>query len=551
MKLLGTARRYWHTLRHLRPVQLYGRAWFRLARPRPDERPAPERRKILESWHACKRPQRQFGPARFRFIGLERELDWPSGWHDRGTPKLWRYNLHYFDDLVAVNAPERKGWHERLISSWIKDNPPIDGDGWEPYPTSLRIVNWIKWAWSGSSLSTDAVESLAVQTRWLTKRLEHHLLGNHLWANAKALVFSGCYFSGEEADRWRVRGLALIERELKEQILGDGGHFERSPMYHAIVLEDVLDLTQLCRLTELLIPAVLEERLRSAAISMLDWLSEMSHPDGEIAFFNDAAMGIAVQREHLVEYAEVLGIRTERAVSDPLKVLDESGYVRAEVGPWRLLADVGPIGPDYLPGHAHADTLSFELTLSGKRLIVNSGIDRYEPGPERLKQRGTRAHSTVEVNGVDSSEVWSSFRVARRARPIKLKVHSRTSPLQFSCAHDGYLRLPGRVGHSRRWRLDEKSLLVEDRLSGQFDRAVARFYLHPDYSATVRGDQIIATHAEMQVRIDVQGGQARLMDTLYHPEFGKRVPNQCVELTIADTECRTEFCFEPQPLEAD
>ncbi len=87
-----------------------------------------------------------------------------------------------------------------------------------------------------------ALESLALQLRWLRRRLEYHLLGNHLLCNGKALVFGRLYFEGPEADEWLRTGLAVVERELREQILDDGAHFERSPMYHLIVLEDLLDM---------------------------------------------------------------------------------------------------------------------------------------------------------------------------------------------------------------------------------------------------------------------------------------------------------------------
>src|SRR5690606_37317091 len=86
------------------------------------------------------------------------------------------------------------------------------------------------------------VHSLAVQVRWLRRCLEIHLLGNHLIANAKALVFAGLYFSGPEAHRWLATGLRILEREIAEQILPDGGQFERSTMYHALAYEDMLDL---------------------------------------------------------------------------------------------------------------------------------------------------------------------------------------------------------------------------------------------------------------------------------------------------------------------
>ena len=113
----------------------------------------------------------------------------------------------------------------------------------------LRIVNWIKWFLAAQPdqvlPSRPGSHSLAVQTRWLRSRLEWHLLGNHLFANAKALVFAGLYFDGAEAQAWLVRGCAILARELPEQILADGGQFERSPMYHALALEDLLDLLNL------------------------------------------------------------------------------------------------------------------------------------------------------------------------------------------------------------------------------------------------------------------------------------------------------------------
>ena len=148
----------------------------------------------------------------------------------------------------------------------------------------------------------------------------------------------------------------------------------------------------------------------------------------------------------------------------PCGWLRDSGYVRLAAGPAVALLDVAPLGPDYLPGHAHADTLSFELSLFGQRVIVNGGTSRYGSGPERLAERGTAAHSTVQIDGADSSEVWGGFRVARRARPRDVRVHPGLDPLppvlspaaagacagvlEVSAAHDGYCRLPGRPGLS-------------------------------------------------------------------------------------------------------
>src|SRR5439155_3503852 len=110
------------------------------------------------------------------------------------------------------------------------------------------------------------------QARWLRGRLEHHLLGNHLWANAKALVFAGAWFEGAEAERWLDTGVRLLRREFAEQILADGGHFERSPMYHAIALADVLDLCALDIALPGVLPAPAVARWRESVPRMLHWL---------------------------------------------------------------------------------------------------------------------------------------------------------------------------------------------------------------------------------------------------------------------------------------
>ncbi|KFN51442.1 hypothetical protein P873_02600 [Arenimonas composti TR7-09 = DSM 18010] len=471
--------RYWHTLRWLKPVQIYGRAWFRLARPRPDQSPPPALRIPATHWQRCARAASMTGPRRLRFLGVERELAGPGDWNRADWPKLWLYNAHYFDDLAADDADARAGWHRELMRRWIAENPPPAGNGWEPYPASLRIVNWIKWALAVEALAPEAVHSLAVQARFLRRRLEIHLLGNHLWANAKGLLFAGAFFSGDEAAGWLRKGAAILRHELDEQILADGGHFERSPMYHAILLEDVLDLLQLDRAFPGALPVDLVATLAAAAPRMLRWLRVMSHPDGEIAFFNDAAFGIAPRLAELQAYAAALGIAFDTAPLAEIEALPDSGYVRLQAGPAVLIADIAPVGPDYIPGHAHADTLSFELSLHGRRALVNGGISTYDAGPLRHRQRRTAAHNTVTVDGADSSEVWGAFRVARRARPFDVAWRREGDTLVVHGAHDGYRRLPGRVYHARTWRLDEHGLEVRDALTGRFSGATARFRFAP------------------------------------------------------------------------
>jgi uncharacterized heparinase superfamily protein len=537
--------RYFHTVRHLKPCQVYGRIFRPGSVIRPSEDLCPARREGWGRWvEPARRQASMIGSGRFRFLNDVRELDGKGSWNDRTAPKLWLYNLHYFDDLNADGARGRRQWHLELIRRWTAENPPASGNGWEPYPTSLRIVNWVKWALGGGTLSEEAVRSLAAQARWLDKNLETHLLGNHLFANAKALVFAGLFFEGAEADRWLAKGVSVLRREVPEQILPDGGHFERSPMYHSLILEDLLDLANLARAYggRAGAPACLPlAEWEATAGRMLAWLAAMRHPDGEIVLFNDAAFGIAPSPAELEGYAARLGFEPPPDPGEGVTDLPESGYIRVGKRESVAFLDVAPLGPDYLPGHGHADTLSFEWSLSADRVLVDTGVSLYESGPERLYQRGTQAHNTVAVDGEDSSEVWGSFRVARRARPFGPSIAESGRIVCVACSHDGYRRLPGKVIHRRTWTVGSNLLRIEDALEGSFRRARSRFLLHPAVAEASRAQDLLRSGMSAgewtlpsgrRVRWRVEAGEGRFEPAKYHPEFG-----------LAQDTVRLEFDF--------
>src|SRR6266568_893826 len=542
---MSEALRYWHTVRHLRPIQIYGRLWFHLIRPRVSLRPAPAVRALTSPWvPGAERVPSLLSHTRFSFLHEERELA-AHGWDDPALDKLWRYHQHYFDDLNAKNAASRLVWHSSLIEQWVRDNPPRQGTGWEPYPTALRIVNWVKWAWRGNELSHACADSLAVQARWLSRRLEGHVLGNHLFANAKALVFAGLYFHGSEAERWLQMGLGILATQADEQILPDGGQFERSTMYHALALEDMLDLCNAVRAHS----EAIDSRWQAAIAAwhtkigpMRTWLAAMCHPDGDIGFFNDAAFRAGPSPRDLDRYACQLGFPALGSLVTPIIHLRDTGYIRLQTGPAVALIDVAPVGPEYLPAHAHADTLSFELSLFGQRLFVNSGTSRYGAGAERLRQRGTAAHNTVVLDRQDSSEVWSAFRVGRRARPSGLEVLSGDT-LIVRCAHNGYERLAGRPRHAREWALSPDRLVVHDSISGEFHQAEARFHLHPAIRVHPGDAGMLRLHWPngRLATFCVTGGHVRPVPSTWHPEFGLSEPNVCLVAHFAKPVLETEL----------
>lgn len=534
---IGKVGRLWETIRHLRAEQWIGRARMRLTRPRIDHRPAPALRPPAGFWASpAERTPGLIAPTRFRFLNEEAELA-EIGWDDPDRAKLWRYHQHYFDDLVAEGAAERSAWHRVLIQAWRDQVPAGSGTGWEPYPTSVRIVNLIKWFLAGNAPDPSMLDNLAVQIRFLSGRLEYHLLGNHLFANAKALFFAGHFFQGEEADGWLATACAILKRETEEQILLDGGQFELSPMYHALALEDLLDLLNIgaaygTKLHPDLAP--LAGLWRDRAGAMFRWLAAMSHPDGALAFFNDTALDMAASASALRAYADRLGLPPGGTL-DALTWLRSSGYARLQAGDAVLICDMARIGPDYLPGHAHADTLSFELSIHGQRLFVNSGTSEYGLSAERLRQRGTAAHNSVVVAGLDSSDVWSGFRVGLRARPIDAAAGHDGDLLYAQCGHDGYRRLPGRPLHHRRWELRPGTLRISDRLDGGQHPATARYHFHPAVGASLDtprrgsfalpGDRVVRWTSSADVVLD---------PSTWHPAFGISRDTLCMVLPLKD-----------------
>ena len=528
--------RYFHTIRFLKFKQIYHKIWFHLIDPSIDYSPAANLRVLKKTF--CIPVQKKISLLnKDTFYFLNKSWSLPEiGWNgnDNTVPKLWRYNQHYFDDLNAIDASKRKLWHDQLLIHWVNNNPVGKGVGWEPYPISLRIVNWIKWHLSGNILSDSCILSLALQTRWLSKRIEKHILANHLFSNAKALIFTGLFFSSKESEIWLNKGLKIIDDELNEQVLSDGGNFERSPMYHSIFLEDILDLINISQVY----PKAIQERQVNKWIKklsdMLRWLDTMSHPDGEISFFNDSAMGIAPNLNELINYAQRLGIKYTAYKFNTVTNLSHTGYVRLTSRNAIALLDVAPIGPDYQPGHAHADTLSFELSLFGQRLLVNGGTSEYENSPVRQYERSTKAHNTVVVNNENSSEVWSRFRVARRAYPFDLIVKELENFVSITCSHDGYKRLFGKPIHKRNWQLFNSSLIITDHIMGSFKNAYAYFHFHP--SVTIVKNQNSKFNLEMSngqnIVIEAKIGKPIIQTSYYSPEFGKRIKTKCLKVTL-------------------
>lgn len=565
---LSRAALYFHTLRSLRWEQLIYRPIRRVQARLPVRASVsvtadPARTELLaravRSWwgerdrSAHLRRAREVLDGTFRFLNRAETID-PVDWSRRYVSHLWSYNLHYFDYAVDLALAWCETGDERFVErfatlaeSWIRDTEPGRGDGWEPYPLSLRTVNWIY----SLLLFGDALDgrrrarveaSLGQQLAVLEKRLEFHILANHLQKNLKALVIGGLYFEGATARRWLDRGLRLLWRELFEQVLPDGGHYERSPMYHAIALADFLEVISLLDAIGVLVPP----EVRARVSAMVDAFAVLSRPDGTLHLFNDAANGIAPTRPWIDRLSR-LAIGREVPEVEGVFQLPATGYYGTvdRANGDRIIVDCGEPGPSYQPGHAHCDLLSFELDLGGRPVVVDSGVHGYEGDPFREYSRSTRAHNTVMIAGREQSEVWGTFRVARRAVVRGARVQARDGEFSFvgECSpyHDRNTR------HRREIRLDGDIWSVVDRVDGGGGLSLQSFlHLHPDFDASWGPGHILARAQGLSIRIEpfgfdevvIKRGDRDPIQGWYFSEFGHSAPAPVIEMRVANNDGR-------------
>jgi uncharacterized heparinase superfamily protein len=510
--------RVWRTVRHLRREQVAGQLRRRLRGPAaPLAIPAdPPLRGLRARTAFLPAPAhaRFTPPARVRLLNREVDFRERVDWSFAAEGPLWSYHLHQFDWLRGpeLAAASRTG----LVLDWIAAGE--GGPGWDPHPTSLRLFAWTKLLLTPGALRCSADEearvraSLARQAATLAANLETHLLANHYLSNLLAVALAAVLFEGALARELQRRARPLVS-ELAEQIRPDGAHCERSPMYHSLLLENVLDLLNVGVDA---LDAVLADALREAASRMLGALRVWTHPDGEIALFADAAFGIAQPPGALERYAAALGV----APSGPARpgALEAVGYARLEQAPFTLIASLAGPMPAHQPGHAHCDALAFELSVAGERVVTDTGVFEYVPGPRRDLARSTRAHATLEVDGREQAELWAAHRVGGRpeVRWIDLVPGRRVAG---SCA--GWSTPDTR--HRRVFEVQDGILEIRDALEGSQRRVRFALPLAPDLGVALEGGRAhLRLRGGLGLEIALPAGVSwRVAEAPYYPEFGR------------------------------
>lgn len=475
--------RYWRTVKHLKFIQvryqLYYRLrhiWGRRTLAYDRELSVEERKLECKQWIYSNPIYKE---RTFRFLNKSKRFEKNIDWNFAAFGKLWTYNLNYFDYLLQPGMDRDTGL--MLIHDFINKYEELT-DGLEAYPISLRAINWIKFCLKFNITNHVIRKNLSLQLKRLEDNLEYHLMGNHLLENGCTLLIGGVYL---EDYKFLKRGKQILSTQLNEQILEDGAHYERSPMYHQLLLHRVMDCYNILSASAKPEEALLEV-LKTTIEQMLGWLAEVTFRNGTIPCVNDATEGIAPSTDQLESYARRLEIKTEDTT------LGESGYRMIRNSDYECFIDVGNIAPDYIPGHAHSDTFSFTLNVGDYPMIVDTGISTYDECDRRITERSTAAHNTVKINGEEQTEVWKSFRVGRRAYITKLE----EGPNNITAEHDGYEHLG--YNHRRTLKWDKEELYIKDDVMGKKKvNATAYIHFHPQINIEKMKDSVFTNDLEI------------------------------------------------------
>lgn len=526
----------WAFARHIGPAKMARRAYLT------------GKRQLYDHWGAATaaddgRPQRaappapvfpprtagvrvEGGVAELRFVGLSRRMalgrfDWKV---DQG--QLWRMHLHYLEFLEALDDA---AW-AAVVVDWIRHNGNFTRgawqDSWNSYTISIRAVVLLQELVRRSGPLARALvggveQAVFRQVDFLFRNLETDIGGNHLIKNLKALIWAGTYFGGEAAEAWLREGAERLEGEVAAQLLADGMHYERSLSYHCQVFADLLE----CRQALGTAGIWLDEPLWRMAQAVCD----LTHPDGLVTQFNDAGLGMAYSpADCLAAFERITGRRVSPRAAF---AFPEAGYYGLRGDGLYFVIDCGRIAPDDLPAHGHADVLSFELSLRGRRVFVDQGVYEYREGPRRAFARSAAAHNTLWIEGRDQAEFFGAFRCGRRPDVVVLQHDMEEGRLELEGSHDGYAHVWPGTTHCRRVTLSGDGLIVRDRLSAPVDRPVLiGLLLHPTIAVEAHGDALVLSNSQGVLARLSSTARIEILDAVWWPDLGCELPTQRIVL---------------------
>jgi len=380
---------------------------------------------------------------------------------------------------------------------------------------------------------------------WISKRLSlYSSLGNHTVAECVGLIFAGVIFRNtKEGREWLKTGRELLKKELYHQILDDGGPAEQSFNYHRFVLDlywlaiDFLEENNLYKCNEF------KERLTQAE----RFITAFENSRGTLPSIGDSDDGHAIAP----------GLRHRRIIpekkNEKLQTFSTSGYTIINCNNTVLTFDHGPLGMAPLYNHGHADALSITISVGSKEMLVDPGTYRYNGEPEFRKYfKGTRAHNTVTIDGLDQAVQETGFIWSRPYKAKLVKSVEKNSSLFLQACHDGYMRIKEPVRHFRAiFNFDEINFFVKDTFLGKgIHTFELNYHVHPDSEITLEDNDwwkinhqgvVIYIRLLNENNFNVIKGQKDPLFGWYSPSYGIKRESGVLSCTMRGTAKEVSF----------
>lgn len=438
--------RFWNTVRYLKTRQILYQLYYRFKRYFPIKNNGYQKflncsTHFLETslYPEAAQSKVEFENT-FNLLNLKKEFGNFIQWNDMSNGKLWNYHLQYLDFLHqnSLSVEERVQVLNDISKCIIQNDLLL-----EPYPTSLRLMNSISFVSKYKINELHIQQAIKIQVHYLLNNREYHIDGNHLFENAIALRMAAEFLdhSGikKNADK-------LLIECLGEQILKDGAHYERSLMYHTILLMRLMILYDLLNQN-----SRLKDKILECIHRMFSFYNTITNEQKVYPFLQDSTGKMDSERN----YIQRQSIRW--ALQNEIIPLKESGYRIIKTKNIFLVMNVGNVSPKFQPGHTHADMLSFVLYINNQPIIVHPGISTYEKNDRRILERSTFMHNTVEINGKNQSDIWGGFRMGSRSR-IKILADALNKIEAIVTNYAGH----SSWSHKRIIEFNDQELLIED-----------------------------------------------------------------------------------------
>ena len=435
-------------------------------------------------------------------------------WTFKDNGLLWSFHLHYFDWLNddRISVESNLGSIFQYINN--QDNSYLFIHS---YPASIRIVNWIKFLLKNNLCDDAVIASLRSQARRLYHFPEYDIMGNHLLQNGISLVWAGIFLKEE---RKLSKGIMILREQLKEQVLEDGVHFEKSLAYQSILVKSLMDLMVFIKSQNEF--KKLFNEIKINVEIMLSTLSVLVDKDGYYPNMNDS------NKEMSICFFELMNVAQNLSINIKDVCFRESGFrLIGQDFDYTLLFNTGKLGANYQAGHAHADAFTFTLTVGSCPIIVDRGVSTYNDNEMRRQEKSTSAHNTLSINSANSAELWSSFRMAKRPSIICLSKDLNI----IDYKNDGYF-YNYKIWHRRRIEYSEDGLQITDFLNGWKGQKAQLFYhFHPDIQLE-RNEHGIRAH---NMYLDFSNCSFSVEDYLFCEGFNSsRIAQRIVCNVVAD-----------------